>query len=53
MTKAEFLEKYGTKGWILVIENFIQRAPEFHGDQDLAKCIGVIIADLKTVLQEK
>lgn len=53
MTKAEFLKKWGTHGWTLVIEEFIQRAPSFHGDLELAKTIGEIVADLQSVLEIK
>ncbi len=53
MTRGEFLEKYGTHGWRLVIEQFIERAPEFKGDKEIAKIIGEIVADLESVLLGK
>src|SRR5262245_50885751 len=52
MDIKEFKRKYGTTGWQLPIEEFIRRAPEFKGDEELARLIGGIAADLKSVLEE-
>ena len=48
----EFRKKYGTQGFQLMVEEFIRRAPEFKGDGDLAKMIGVAAADLQFALEQ-
>ena len=52
MTPKEFLAKYGTRGWQLVVEEFIRRAPSFPGDIKLATEIGRTFGDLESVLRE-
>lgn len=49
----EFKTKYGTKGWRLLVEEFINRAPTFRGDTVLAKGIGEMMADLESALKEE
>lgn len=51
MTREEFLAKYGTHGWQLLIGEFIRRAPEFPGDLQLADEIGKMVTDLSSVLE--
>lgn len=48
----EFKSKYGETGYsfIFLIEEFIKRSPEFKGDTELAKEIGIAIADLQIAL---
>ena len=53
MLLAEFLKRYGTRGWRLPIEEFIKRAPPFADDDKLANLIGVIIAELEAALESE
>lgn len=48
---AEFKNKYGRRGWKLLIEEFIKRSPAFSGDEELAKSIGEMVADLESALE--
>lgn len=47
---ADFKAKYGSLGWRSAIEQFIRLAPEFEGDERLAIQIGVVLADIESVL---
>lgn len=51
MNREKFLKKWGTDGWRLLIAEFMQRAPEFPGDGDLANKLGEMVADLDSVLE--
>jgi hypothetical protein len=46
-----YLQKYGYRGLSVAVGEFIRRAPEFRGDQELAKVLGEMIADLESALQ--
>ena len=50
MTAKDFIKKWGVEGWMLLIEDFIRRAPDFPGDCEAAKKIGEVVADLSDVL---
>jgi hypothetical protein len=50
MTIDEFAKKYGTRGAALIVGEFIRRAPDFPGDERLAKEIGEVMADLCSAL---
>ena len=50
-TIADFKEKYGTKGFHLLIAEFIARAPEFRGDKELAAAIAQAMGDLEEALK--
>lgn len=50
-TIEEFKRKWGTKSLGLLISRYIQDAPEFTGDGELAAHIGEAIADLEGALQ--
>lgn len=52
MTIQDFKNKYGTMTFGLVIGKFIQNAPEFPGDIELAKELGQISADLESALEQ-
>lgn len=47
----ELLKKYGYKTIPLLVEEFINRAPEFKGDLDLAALLGEAMADLESALR--
>jgi hypothetical protein len=49
-TIQDFKRKYGTKGWQLVIEEIIRRAPAYPNDTQLAAELGRIVADLESIL---
>lgn len=51
MNIQEFKEKWGRRGWLLVIEEFIRRSPEFTGDADLASVLAEFAADLQSALE--
>lgn len=53
MTISAFQEKYGHSGkaLVLLVGDFIRRAPEFKGGEALAYQIGIILADLETALK--
>lgn len=46
----EYLCIHGTRGLSILVKEFIQRAPEFKGDKELAAEIGKVIADLESAL---
>lgn len=46
----DFVKKYGTRGFGLVLREFIQRAPEFQGDAELAKELGTMMGELEAIL---
>jgi hypothetical protein len=48
----ELKQKYGNKGISLVISEFINRAPSFKGDSELAAEIGRMTADLEAALKQ-
>lgn len=50
-TIDEFVEKYGTEGASLLVAAFIERAPAFADDVELAKQLGVMIGDLQSALE--
>lgn len=52
MTIEEFKKKYGERGVSLVVEEYINRAPPFKGDQVLAGELGEMMACLESVLKE-
>jgi hypothetical protein len=52
MDLDEFLAKYGVCTLGLVVRDLIRRAPPFLGDTDLAKQLGVMIADLEGALEK-
>lgn len=52
MKVEEFKAKYGTKGASLMVATFIERSPDFNGDEELAIEIGTMMADLESVLRE-
>ena len=47
----DFLQKYGTMTPGIMVAEYIRRAPEFPGDNELASALGVLMADLKTALE--
>lgn len=46
----EFVHKHGRTGWLRALELFIEKAPEFDGDLELAKRIGTVTSDLESVI---
>ena len=48
----EFKKKYGTKTPGLLIGKFVKLAPEFPGDRELARELGVLAADLEVALRD-
>lgn len=52
MTIERFAKRYGTKGLTLLIGEFIRRAPDFPGGEDLAKQLGTMLADLESALMD-
>ena len=51
-TIEDLLRKYGVKTITLVVETFVRRAPEFEGDGELARRLGVMMADLESGLAD-
>lgn len=47
----EFRTKWGTKGAGLLIEAFVEKAPAFEGDSEIAKKLGEMIGDLQFALE--
>ena len=47
-----YLAAYGTCGMTLLVSQFVQRAPEFKGDQAIAAELGVAVAMLEAALNE-
>ena len=52
MDIKEFVKKYGYNTPTLLIAQFIQKAPEFPGDKELAKGLGEMVADLEEALMK-
>lgn len=52
MTIQEYARRYGTRGTEMIVEELILRAPAFPGDKEIAKALGVMMADLREVLEE-
>lgn len=49
--RKEFIAKYKTNAaWRSFIEEFIRLAPPFEEEAELAKNIGVVVADIETAL---
>jgi len=51
MGMKEYLKTYGYHTLSILIAEFIERAPEFTGDKQLAKELGVVSADLESALR--
>lgn len=50
--RADFIKKYKSQdAWKIPVEEFIRRSPDFKGDIQLAKLIGVLMADLEFALR--
>lgn len=48
----EFVKKYGVKGLGLVMREFINRAPAFKGDAELASELGKMVGELEGIFEE-
>ena len=51
MDMQGYLRLYGYSSLSLVVKEFIARAPEFKGDNELAAQLGVMLADLESALR--
>ena len=51
MNRSDFIKKYKGKNWKAPIEEFVRQAPEFRGEETLAKLIGILMADIEFAIK--
>jgi hypothetical protein len=52
MNIQEYLQLHGYRGLSLLVAKFIERAPAFPGDNELAREIGIVIGHLESALKQ-